>query len=443
MAMKRAFDRVQAKEFLIVAAPAILVVLGAFWLTFQFIEPAPPASIRMTTGGETGAYFRFATRYSEILNRAGIDLQVVSSKGSVENLSRLESEDSSFDVALMQGGIVNEQQAAKFLSVGRLFYEPLWVFHRIPRDVTTLTELQGMSIAVGPQGSGTRVLASKLLDANGIGEGLAKLLPLGGQDAIKALRAGEVQAIFLVAAPEAPMIQELLRDETIKLMSFSQAEAYTRIFPYLSRVVLPQGVVDLVRPLPSRDIELVAPAAALVVRANLHPALIDLLAQAALEVHKKPGLFSQVGAFPTADDPEFAVAEDARRVYTSGAPFLQRYLPFWLANFVERSFVLLVPILTVLVPLFQIVPWLYSMRVRGRILYWYGQLKKLEKAVAQTMTSQEVTDHRREIDRIDEAVNALPVPLPYVEQVYDLRGHIDLVRQRLQNRAAASATAAP
>lgn len=428
-------SRLQLREILLVGGPAMLLVFGAFWLAYQFVEPAPPSRLVITTGSEQGAYYAFAKRYAESLKRNGITLEVVPSKGSVENIARMSDPDQRFDLALLQGGIASERTAPGLMSYGRVFLEPLWVFHTLPGDVDRLTALAAKRIAIGPPGSGTRVLAENLLAANGIKEGGATLLPLGSGEAVAALERGEADAAFLTLAPESPLVQKLLRDNRFKMVSFAQAEAYTRAFPYLTRVVLPEGAIDIQRNIPSRDIVMVAAQAAVIARDTLHPALAWPLVDALKSTHKGGGMFQRIGDFPKSEDPEFEMSEDASRIYVSGAPFFQRFLPFWLASLIERMVIMVVPIATILLPLLKLGPMLYDWRIRSRLLYWYGQLKGVEKSTSLLKPGAQVPPElKAEIDRIDEAVAMIPVPLHYSDRLYELRGAIDLVRQRLHAR---------
>jgi len=428
-------SRLQLREILLVGGPAMLLVFGAFWLAYQFVEPAPPSRLVITTGSEQGAYYAFAKRYAESLERNGITLEVVPSKGSVENIARMTAPEQRFDLALLQGGIASERTAPGLMSYGRVFLEPLWVFHTLPVDVDRLTALAGKRIAIGPPGSGTRVLAENLLAANGIKEGGATLLPLGSGEAVAALERGEADAAFLTLAPESPLVQKLLRDNRFRMVSFAQAEAYTRAFPYLTRVVLPEGAIDIQRNIPARDIVMVAAQAAVIARDTLHPALAWPLVDALKSTHKGGGMFQRIGDFPKSEDPEFEMSEDASRIYVSGAPFFQRFLPFWLASLIERMVIMVVPIATILLPLLKLGPMLYDWRIRSRLLYWYGQLKGVEKSISGLKAGAQVPPElKAEIDRIDEAVAMIPVPLHYSDRLYELRGAIDLVRQRLHAR---------
>jgi TRAP-type uncharacterized transport system substrate-binding protein len=220
----------------------------------------------------------------------------------------------------------------QLISLGRMFHEPLWVFHRLPGTVDRLPQLRGTRLAIGAPGSGTRKLVLQLFAANEIDTTAASLLELGSADAAAALLAGNADAAFMVASPEAAVVQKLLREPGVKLMSFAHAEAYARRFPYLSRAVLHQGVIDFARNIPAQDVALISPTANLVVREDLHPALIFALTQAASVVHGKAGIFHGIDEFPLATDADFPMSPNAARYYKSGPPFLQRYLPFWIAG---------------------------------------------------------------------------------------------------------------
>lgn len=426
---------IRTRETIMVVFPAAFVILAAFLFALQFVQPPPSRSVLMTSGGEAGAYHGFGLRYQQILAQSGVRLDVRPSAGSIENLQRLRSAGSGFQVGLLQGGIGNAREAPELVSLGRVFHEPLWVFYRGDAR-ERLGNFAGLRIAIGPEGSGTRVLALALLAANNISATNSMLLPTTGPAAVEAMRKGEIDAVFLALAPQAALVQELLRTRDVRLLSFSQAEAYTKLFPYLAKVVLPQGVIDLVGNIPDRDVTLVAPTAALVARGELHPALIALLAEAAQEVHGNVSLFAKAGEFPTLHDPEFEMSADAERFYKQGRSFLRRVLPFWLANFAERMAVMLVPLVTVMLPLMKIVPWLYRWRIRQRLFHWYRKLRELEKRVNASTLVASVPELRAELDEIDQSVSLVPAPIEFAEQFYNLRSHVELVRQRLETKAA-------
>ncbi len=423
------------KDMFFVVVPALLVVGGAFWATYQFIEPAPPKTISISTGGVKGAYYGFGNQYAELLKKSGIELKVLSSAGSLDNLQKLRSDESKVDLALMQGGVSKTDQRAGLMSLGRVFLEPLWVFYRPTLEITRLTDLKNMRIAVGSQNSGTRQLATALLSTNGVTDKTAQLLNLSGSSAINALEDGRVNAVFLVVAPSSPFIQGLLRKKSIKLMNFKRAEAYTRIFPYLSMITLPEGTIDFVNNIPSQDVSLIAPSAALVAKENLHPALAGLLVQALKDVHSKGDIFQKTAEFPKVNDPEYLVTKDTKRSYKDGVPFLQRYLPFWLASFLQRSFILLLPIATVLFPIIKLGPLLYNWRIRNRLLHWYQQLKTLEHNINKDVSHEHFAENMAELERIETTVQLIPVPKDFSDQFYHLRGAISLVRERLELQA--------
>lgn len=438
------FSRAQARELVLIAGPALLVVLGAFYLAFQFVEPAPPSVVRISSGSSGGGYYAFAQKYARVLKRAGIEGQVLTSAGSVENIMRLGDDAHRADIALLQGGIATSMQQAgrprpELVSLGRVFPEPLWIFYSGGGRYERLVELKGRRLAIGAVGSGTRILSEAILEPNGITAANTTFVALGGRAAAEALRNGTVDAAFLALSPEAPLVAELLREDGLQLMSLKRAEAYTRLFPYLTRVTLPAGVVDLVKGIPQDDVQMLAAQAAVVARADTHPAIISLMVEALKEVHGGGGMFQRIDEFPKSFDPEFSLSDEARRAYQEGPSFLKRYLPFWLASFIERTIVMAVPIATILIPLVKIVPWIYETRIKSRIFHWFQELRILEKKLDEASDRADNEPFLEEIAEIDRAVNNIPIPWHYQDRYYELKAAVDLVWQRIETRSRRAA----
>ena len=420
----------------------IFLIVGiGFAVAYQFVQPAPPKRIVITTGGESGAYYQFAQRYAAILARDGITLEVKSSAGSLENLDRLKADEA--QVGFVQGGVMppkedpDAEDDSGLLSLGSLFYEPVWVFYRGARDLTRLTDLRGKRIAIGQEGSGVRQLAQQLLAANEI-DGGDRLVPLAGLTAAEELQQGRIDAAFIIASESAPVVQVLLRSPGIRLMSFAQSGAYQRRFPFLTKLTFPQGVADLVRDFPPNDIKVLAPTANLIVRDDLHPALQSLLLQAASEVHGKSGFFQDQGEFPAYKDQMLPLSPDAARYFKSGPSFLQRYLPFWLAVLVDRLIVLLVPVFALLIPLLKVAPAIYNWRVRSKVFRCYGELKFLEDDLKNHFDPAKLGEYRLRLDDLEEEAVQLHVPLGFTDLVYTLREHVNLVRGILDKRESHS-----
>lgn len=410
-----------------------------FAVAFQFVEPAPPRHVVMTSGGESGAYYHFAKRYAAILARDGITLEVRTSEGSVDNLQRLRNGEA--QIGFVQGGVIETSDSDNgdagadndgLLSLGSVFYEPVWVFYRGPR-ISKLTELQGKRIAIGQEGSGIRQLARRLLEDNEV-DFQTNTVAISGLDAAEELQQGRIDAAFIIAAEHAPVVQVLLRSPGVKLMSFSQSAAYERRYPFMTRLTMPQGVADLVRDLPAQDTRILAPTASLVISEDLHPALQNLLLQAARQVHGKPGFFQSADEFPAYMDAMLPLSPEAERFLKSGPPFLQRYLPFWLAVLVDRLIVLLVPVIALLIPLMRIAPALYSWRVRSRVFRCYGELKVLELDLKNNFDPVRLAEYRDRLDALDEEASELHLPLGYTDLGYTLREHVNLVRGILEKR---------
>ena len=433
---------VSIRDLLATAWPIVLISAIGFAVAYQFVEPAPPRQMTISTGSETGAYYAYAQRYAKILASKGITLEVKTSAGSQQNLERLKSGEA--DIALVQGGLQEGEPSAEenseesdLRSLGSVSYEPVWVFYRNNYRLDKLHQLGERRIAVGEEGSGMRGLALQLLEANEISPNSKSLLPLTGLNAAEELQQERIDAAFIVAAQEAAVVQVLLRSPGVRVMSFSQADAYAQRFPFLSKIVLPRGAVDLVRDTPPRDTVLLATTANVIVRDDLHPALVSLLLQAMSEVNGKTGFFQRAGEFPSYKDRSFKLSDDAERYFKSGPPFLQRYLPFWIAVLVERLLVLVVPIVLLLLPLLKIAPSVYNWRIRSKIFRSYGDLKFLENELRQKYDPARHDEYLARLDRIEDEAYTRSIPLAFSDLFYTLREHINFVRKELVRLDAA------
>jgi TRAP transporter TAXI family solute receptor len=426
------------RDFWSVLLPALVILGAAFWIAFQFVQPAPPRKVVMTGGAEGGAYESYAAQYRDRLAVDGIQVELRRSAGSVDNLKHLMDEGSGVSIGFVQGGIAKAGDDDELMSLAGLYYEPLWVFYRASGEIDHLSRLRGRRIAIGPEGSGTRALALQVLALAGMDARNTAFLDLDADHAADALARGEIDAAMMISDSDSPQILRLMRDSRVKLMSFAQAEALTRHLSFLSHVVLPEGGVDFAANLPARDVHLVAPTANLVVRDDIHPALINLLLQAATDIHGGPGLLRKAGEFPSAKGVDIAMSVDAERYLKSGPPFLQRHLPFWLAVFFDRMIVMLVPVLAILIPLIRFTPTIYAWRVKSRIYRWYGRLKVLEIDLQSAKSTAEVRALIERLDDIERSVSRIPTPLAFSEYLYNLRSHIELVRGRLDKRALAA-----
>lgn len=434
MAKKR-FRDISRRELLIVVLPAVLCVVAAFWLAAQFVKPAPPRSVVMSTGAPHGAYEMYAANYKAILARYDIELVERPSAGAVENLRRLADPDENVDIAFVQGGLGIGSGKEGLVSLGSFYYEPVWVFYRGKETIERLPQLKGKRIAVGAEGSGTRKLALDLLRASGVDAGNAKLVDAGGLAAVGLLEKGEADAIFLVGPARSAAVWSALYSPGFRLMSFAHADAFTRQFPSLAKLTLPEGGIDVARAIPPAATTLVAPMATIVARDTLHPALVDLVLAAAEEVHGGADVFQRPGDFPNARQVDFPLSREAERHYKSGTRFLQRYLPFWLATLIERMLVLLVPLVVVLIPVMRIVPGLYSWRMRSRIYRHYGDLGKLEREVAEAPSGAAAPDWLARLDAIESEVEHIRTPLAFANQLYILREHVGLVRAAILKKS--------
>jgi len=419
-----------------------VVVAAIVAVSVHFLQPAPPRQIVFASGAEYGLYHQLALRYRDILARDGVRVVERMTSGAVENLDLLRDPKSGVDVALMQGGIAAPADNEQIVMIATLYYEPLWVFHRTATKIDQLNDLVGRRLAVGTAGSGTQAFAVAMLEANGITGANAKLETIGGDDALKALRAGDVDVVFFVGGAGSRLIDQMLRDPALELAPFIRAEAYARRFPYVSRLTLPAGMIDLALNIPDHDIPIIGTKAMLVARENLHPALINLLFDAAREIHGGQSDFEAAGEFPGTTQVDLAVSSVADRHRRFGPSPLYRYLPFWVATVVERTIILVVPLLVLLVPLMNFLPQFLRWRVRSRIYRYYGELALLERDIRTHAGPLPLDKWRSDLDRIEEAAAQIRAPPSYGSEAYTLREHVGIVRRAVETRASAATAAA-
>ena len=432
------FSLTALREFASTAAPFAALAIALLVVAYLVLDPTPPRSLVMATGVDQGAYAEFGKRYAARLAQHGIRAELRATQGAAENLELLRS--GQVDLAFVQGGAdrdhgPDEAPDAGLRSLGSMFYEPVWLFYREDAaqrllkapELKSLSQLPGWRVNIGAPGSGVPNLMQRLIEANRIDPASLTLLRQPQTPAVVDLLESRIDALVFASAPESLMVQMLLQTPGIRLYDFAQAEAYSRRFAFLTPVTLPRGVVDLSRDLPSQDVHLVAPTATLVARSELHPALVQLVVQAALQVHGESGWFQRKGDFPNANDNERPLHAEARRLYTQGEPLLQRYLPFWLANLIDRMWVVLLSIVGLLIPLTRVVPPLVEFRIRSRVFRWYGQLRAIE-ADERRASADELLQR---LDGIEARVARITVPLSYADQLYALKSHIQLVRRRI------------
>jgi TRAP-type uncharacterized transport system substrate-binding protein len=437
------------------ALPFVLLAAVLLAAAYWWLDPTPPRTVTLATGQDQGAYAEFGKRYVELLKESGVEVRLRTTAGAAENAALLREPGGDVDIAFVQGGADDtlptsgdESDVADDgqVSLGSLFYEPVWLFYRTDSaerllhapELTNLTQLAGWRVSIGAPGSGVPNIMNRLLEANRIDPATITLVREPQTPSVVALLAGGIDAVVFASAPEALLVQMLLQTPGIRLLDFAQAEAYSRRFPFLSPVTLPRGVVDLAHDVPPTDVRLVAPTATLVARKRTHPALLQLFMQAAQQVHGGAGWFRRRGEFPNPRNTEHPLAKEAQRFYASGPPVLQRYLPFWLANLIDRMWPLLVTIVAALIPLSRMLPPLYTFRIRSRIFRWYRRLRDVEEAIGRRPNE----DLLRELEAIERHVEQVHVPLSYADELYSLRTHIHMVAERLIEPALGAPRAA-
>lgn len=431
------------RDLAVSIGPFALLTLALLAFTYWWLDPNPPKRVVLATGPAQSAYDEFGKRYATALARYGITVELLPTEGSSANLELLRSGQA--DIGFVQGGSADfgYDEEESIVSLGSLFVEPLWLFYREDAaqrlkqkpTIANLSELQGGRVNVGTPGSGVPRLFATLLDVNRIDRQKMQLSELEQTPATVAFLDGELDALVFASAPESLMVQMLLQSPGVHLLDFAQSEAYSRRFAYLTPVVMPQGVVDLSRNVPAQDVRLVASTTSLLAGAKTHPAILQLFAQTATDLHGGGGWFSRAREYPSLEHSEVPLSPEAVRAIKNGPPFLQRYLPFWLANLVERMWLAMGLILALALPLSRVVPPLYAFRIRSRVFRWYAQLRSIEQRSQENDGPLQLSELLEQLDALEEKVEQVVVPLSYTDELYALRNNIALVRQKLLQRA--------
>ncbi|HXX07306.1 MAG TPA: TAXI family TRAP transporter solute-binding subunit [Pseudolabrys sp.] len=407
---------------------AILCIAGLTWLGMAHLIPVPPSRIPIATSPKDEHYHILGARYQGIMAASEVKVELRETGGAKENLRLLNDPDSGIQIGFMQGGISNSRLAPDLMSLGRIDHQIFWLFS-IGDELTDLSQLKGKRIGLGAEDSGDRAVCEKILAVAGINYDNTTLVSVAPETVINNLDAGAINAVFRNFTPESPVLDALLRDSRFHLMNFTEAEALTRIFPYLVRVVLPRGAIDLQRKLPVLDTSLIATTNFLVVRKEVHPAIVDLLAHAMSQVHGMPGLFQKAGEFPTETDPEFPMSQGARDFYKNGPSFLNYYLPFWLTSYAQRVIAVLVAVIAIVVPVFNYAPKIFLWFIHDRVRRLYRRLRVVDRVLLSEPGTSDMKTLHIELESIARAANI--VPMRSSDLFFELKSHVDRTRSNL------------
>ena len=418
-------------------ASTVVGVAGVASLALIYFIPAPPSKVVMATAFKGASFEYYGRQYREIFARSHVELELRETAGAVENLKLLQDPNADVQIAFVTGGLSDSKHAPGVLSLGTVYDQPFWIFYPANEQIDQLSQLKGKRIAVGPEGSATRHMAEQILGKGGVNSETASFLPFAGETADKALKNGQVDAVWIIGVPEATAVQSFLRNPSVRPMSFPLAEAFTRIFPDLTRMTLPQGTIDIERMIPANDVQLIGTKSKVLVRSDLHPEIVQLLLQTMKEVHSGADLFHRNGEYPNGSDSEYAVAPTAIDFYKSGPSFMQRHLPLWISIHVQRAIALLVTGIAIGLPLLHFLPQSYNWMIRRRLFYWYAELRTLEASFDSITSHKQLIDKQAEIERIEDELGKIHFPLTFSDQVYNLRHHIDLVRRKIASRLGA------
>jgi TRAP-type uncharacterized transport system substrate-binding protein len=414
---------------------AFLILVGILFATLWVLVPPPPRSIELATGFPTGLYQKFGEKLQSELAEEGISLKLRSTGGTIDNLALLKDPHSGVDFAMIQGGVADLSKYPDFISIAGVFYEPVWVWYRessFPSEsgrLSLLSQLKGKRVSIGNEGSGTLSLSSQLLAASGLSLSDIRAEKLKPLDALEKFKKGELDAVFLVSAADAPLVKNFYETPGIRLMNFEQAEAYLHLFPFLSKVIVPRGVISIAYDLPRQDIQVLAATATLVGKNDVSPALVTLLLGSTYDILKTHSYLQKPGEFPSGTGLDFPLHVDAEIFLKDGPSFLHRHLPFWTAVWIGRFAKIVIPLLVILIPLFTYIPAAKSLLLRLKLSQVYEELKAVERNASHPDLKEK---NLKDLENIERRVSNIKISMLDAKELYDLKGHVGEVRSRLK-----------
>lgn len=417
-------------QFLKIWLPIISAVFIVFYITSTYIEPEVEKKITIATGSKEGNYYKTALEYKKLLEQNNMQVTILNTKGSVENIELLE--EGKADIAFVQSGIM-EHKNADLYSLAALYYEPLWIFYKNEGfSINYIIHLIGKKIAIGEKGSGTEHLSKRILNDNGLNESNSTILNYNTSLGKEKLLNGQIDALFIVSSAKADSVKQLLSDPSINALSIKRSYAYDSKYSFLNALTLHEGTIDLYMNLPDEDKKLLTTTANLVANKNVNEELIRLVIKQAKKVHSHKGIFEKEFQFPNLNNLDSPIHPEAQRYFQSGDTWLEKIFPFWIASNIDRLKILLIPLLTLLFPLFKGVIPLYTLTMRSKVYKWYNQLNEIDINI-NTYTKDELKQAIEKLDKLKlEVQEQTHVPNAFMGEYYSLIMHIDLIHNKAQ-----------
>jgi len=413
--------------FLYLSGLAILIAIA---ITVVKLFLLPPSSIDIAAGPKGSYLYETAQKYKVEFEKAGVQVNVMETGGTLENLEHVNHPDKLIEFGFLEGGAADRKDYPSLESLGSIAYAPIWVFYRSDLgNIYDINELKGKRIAIGGTSQGIHANALDLLNAVGINSSNSKLLNIGREEALKALHSNQIDAMFYSAPAEDSLVKILFNDARLKPLQWPDAEGIARNLREYHVLNLPFGAIDLANSMPAKDMKVLATTITVITKKDTHSALIYLMMGVMDDIHEAPSIMHAENEFPSDKDVDFPLSDDAEDYYKKGGkPFLQRYLPYWAASFLGKLLLILVPLLAIFYPLSQAYPSLQQWYYTNRVNRFYDQLVKIEKRLDHgadlEIIKYDIQILRAEIELL---IKLEKIPSTYTNLLYDLRGHVSQV----------------
>lgn len=413
-------------KFFTISIPIILLVIASFYITSQFIQPSPVKELTIATGSKSGNYYQTALEYKKLLEKEGVKINILESHGSIENIKLIN--ENKADIAFIQNGTITSAQTNHISTLASIYYEPLWVFYKNDGySMEYIIQLISKKISIGKEGSGTKDLASRILKENGINKENSQILNYSSSKSKELLLKGKIDAMFVVTSHESKVVKELLANPKINVLSFKRSKAYSRKYTFLESLTLYEGTLDLYKNLPDENINLLSTTANLVVKEGVSEELLRLFLKKVKEVHKNKDLFAKQNQFPNLNNMKLETNETAQKYFTNGDTWLEKIFPYWVASNIDRLKILIIPLLTLMIPLFKGVLPLYQWSMRSKIYRWYDELMQYDIKI-ELLNKDELKNELEKLENLQKEIrDETKVPLSFMGEYYNLIMHMDLI----------------
>ena len=423
------------KEAKLLTIVFVLVLIGLL----VYLRPFPDRHIYFLSYYPNSDWSVLAESSAKILNANGLQIEVIHTEGAIDNVARLEDPKDKANAAFTYGAALDGDKIEEIYSLGSIGYEPIWILYNKNKigEIKTLSELSRHKVGLGPTKSGSYRIAKMIfrimnIDINDNSNFKSDSM-IANQEKLKR---GELDAVVFVSTIQDSITQDLLKSPNIAIFDFKNAPAFAKQFNSFVTLTLPADSISINQQIPQKDATLLATTTSLVVERSMHPDLqLAILMSARDNNRNSPDLFfAKRGEFPAYLDPSIPISPVAEHFYDYGPPHAMRYLPYWLAGFMDRAWLLFLTIFAIFYPLSKLNARFRKFRFTLKTIPHYKELLKIEREFQNNQLSTlEKQQMLERLDAINTSVIRNEVPIGEESAYFFFLNAISLLKRKIQN----------